>query len=609
MRMPACAVAAGVTTVVLFTLYAATAAPDLTFWDASELTTAAHTLGIPHPPGTPLWVLFGRVATWVFQSLNPARATTMLSVLAGALTGGVGAWLATRWLGARGAVISAVLAGSMYTVWNNATETEVYPVALLVSVLLLAVGEKAGRIGTEDGQRRRLRGLMAFIAGLAIPLHLSVWVALPAAMAFAWRGSRPSRADVAAWLLLALLGISAVATLPIMAAQHPALNSGNPVSLDALLAVLRREQYQVAGLWPRQAPLWLQVGNLLQWADWQVALGLQPRSVPSLSRSGLSVLFLWLAVLGGRRLWHHEARVARAMLLLVVSASFGVVLWLNMRMGPSYGGAFVSATAMHEARERDYFFALAFWGWGMLAGAGLVAVSARLRRAWRPGVLANSLAVLPLLAAAIPMVVNRPLLDRTREPAATLPRTYARLLLDAVPQHGVLVAAGDNDTFPLWYLQQVEEYRADVTVVTVPLLGATWYRAQLAAVGLLGPDAVEVWPGMPAVLQSVMAHVDLKQRPLRVSTLLERRERMLLDRTRGWALEGLVYAPTSTLSPGSTGLDAAALRRSRASTPPSALVPLPVGADPALILAQDLLRCNTVEHLTDSLLVSGCSGF
>ena len=250
---------------------------------------------------------------------------------------------------------------------------------------------------------------------------------------------------------------------------------------------------------------------------------------------------------------------------------------------------------------------------GCWAGVGLTAVSAALRRAKPSGVVidrvVDSLALLPLLAAAIPMLVNRPVIDRTREPGATMPRTYARLLLDAVPEHGVLVAAGDNDTFPLWYLQQVEDYRADVTVVTVPLLGAVWYRAQLAEQGLLGRDAVAVWPGLPVALRSVMAHAERRQRPVRVSTLLERRERLPLDPTRGWALEGLVYAPSEQLAPGATGLDIAAMQRSRDATPRSALAPLPAGADGAQETTQALLRCNTIERLTDSLLVSGCNGF
>ncbi|HEY0930623.1 MAG TPA: DUF2723 domain-containing protein [Gemmatimonas sp.] len=604
MKLPSHVVAAGVTTMVLLFAYLATAAPDLTFWDASELAAAAHTLGIPHPPGTPLWVVMGRIAVLAFQSLNPARAVTMLSVLAGALTGGAGAWLATRWIGARGAVVSAVIASTFYTVWNNATETEVYAVSLLASVLLLVVAERAGRGDVDESQRARLRGVMAFMVGIAVPLHLSVLVAMPAALAFAWRGPRPRTRDVFGWVLLVMLGFSAVAVLPLLAARAPALNSGDPVTLEALIAVLRREQYQVPGLWPRQAPLWLQLGNVLQWADWQVALGLEPRPVPSWPRTSLTLLFVWIGLLGVRALWRHEARVGRAMALLALSASFGVAVWLNMRLGPTFGGPLVAPDTVHEARDRDYFFALGFWAWGMLAGAGLTAVSTTLARR-----LPAPVALLPFLAAVIPLVANRHLIDRTREPVSALPRVYARLLLDAVPERGVLLAGGDNDTFPLWYLQQVEAVREDVTVVTVPLLGAQWYRAQLVREGLLPEQAVEHWPGLRGALRSVMIHAERSRRPVRVSTLLDRRERVEVDGTVGWALEGLVYAPSRVLAPRTVGLDLQAMRESRDRTPPSALGQLPPGVDPALRTAQELLRCNTIERLSDPLLVSWCGGF
>ncbi len=599
--------AAIVASTVLAIVYASTAAPDLTFWDAGELTTAAHTLGIPHPPGIPLWVLMGRVTSIAFHWMSPARAITMLSVLAGALTGGAGAWMATRWIGTCWAIMSALLAGTFYTVWSNATETEVYATALLASVLLLLVGERAGRHGIDDNARARLRGLMAFMAGTAVPLHLSVLVVLPASLLFAWTGPPPRLRDYVSWVSLFLLGISAVAVLPLLAARNPALNAGNPVSLEALIAVLRREQYQVAGLWPRQAPLWLQLGNVLQWADWQAAMGLQPLRVPSVPRTALTLIYGALGVMGLRLLFRYEPRAGRAMLLLVTSSSFGVALWLNMHLGPSFGGSFAPEHVLREARERDYFFALAFWTWGILAGAGLSALSTGLHR-YAPSHWALFKSTLVGSAVFLPAAINLSFVDRREEPAASLPRTFARLLLDAVPENGVLMTAGDNDTFPLWYLQIVEKYREDVQVVAVPLLGASWYRASIEGEQLLQP-AMGGTPRMSAVLRSIMIKAGEAGRPVRVSALLEHRNRIEMDPRAGWALEGLVYAPSFRFSAGSTGLDLAVMRRGFDRTPRAALVPLPVGADPALGVAQDLLRCGTIERLSDSLLVLVCNGF
>lgn len=601
-QMPRTVIAPVLAMVVLFSAYLATAAPDLTFWDATELVTAARTLGIPHPPGTPLWVLIAHVVSNAFSSTGPARAVTMLSVLASALVGGVGASLLQRWIGSRGAVVGAVVAGTMTTVWSNATETEVYAVSLLFSALMLAAGEFAGRPGVSDQARHRARALVVFIAALAIPLHLSVLVALPAAVVFAWAGPRVRAADVVGWGALGLLGVSAVAVLPLLYAAGPELASGHPDSVRALVAVLRREQYEVAGLLPRMAPLWLQLGNVFEWADWQVAFGVHPFPTPSVPRTLLTLSFVWLAALGLRAVWRHEARVGRAMLVLLMSGTLGVAFWLNMRAGPTFGGSFIPPGAVHEARERDYFFVLGFWSWGLLAGAGLAAISATMAKR-----VPAPLAALPFLIGAVPLVANRAVMDRTREPIASMPRTYARLLLDAVPQRGVLLAGGDNDTFPLWYLQQVEDYRPDVTVVTVPLLGATWYRAGLAARRLLPSEAVRTWPGLEATLRSVMIHAIEDGRDVRVSALLSRRDRDRVDRTQGWALQGLVFAPSSTTAPGAMTLDLAALARAREQVPRSVLAPVPVGADPAVAQMQALLRCTQVQRIDDPLLVSSCN--
>ncbi|MBL0171880.1 MAG: hypothetical protein IPP90_14390 [Gemmatimonadaceae bacterium] len=368
--------------------------------------------------------------------------------------------------------------------------------------------------------------------------------------------------------------------------------------------VLQRTQYAVAGLWPRVAPLWLQLGNVFEWADWQVAYGLHPEPPPALARSLLSVAWAWLGMLGLRTFWRHELRVGRAMLLLLLSGTFGVAVWLNMHAGPSYGVGVLPAGAVHEARERDYFFVLGFWCWGLCAGAGMTAIARQFERRW-----SRPLAVLPFALAAVPLLANRPVMDRTREPVATLPRTLARLLLDAVPSGGVLYTAGDNDSFPLWYLQQVEHVRPDVTVITVPLLGARWYRDQLVRRDALLPDkAIDQWSGLGAVLHATSLRAGLAGRPIRVSVLLSAGDRRLIEPSAGWALEGLVYAPSYQLVSGTVGLTLPTLIRAGEQVPPSALGALPTDADPAAEQVQGMLRCTQVRTLTDPLLVATCNG-
>ena len=163
---------------VLLATYLGTAAPDLTFWDASEFVTAAQTLGVPHPPGTPLWVLMGHLAALAFREAGPARAVTLLSVLASALAGGLGAAMATRWIGARGAVASAVGAGVMLSVWNNATEAEVMVAADMarcrefIEALPEGFNTMVGDRGVKlsGGQRQRLAIARALLKDVPILL-------------------------------------------------------------------------------------------------------------------------------------------------------------------------------------------------------------------------------------------------------------------------------------------------------------------------------------------------------------------------------------------------------------------------------------------------------
>nr|MBA3671784.1 DUF2723 domain-containing protein [Gemmatimonadaceae bacterium] len=138
--------------VALLAVYLATLAPGVTFWDAGEFIAASYGLGIPHPPGVPLYVSLGR--SWLVASgwlLGAARASNALSAMLTASAGATLAWLmaserdgaAGRW----GALTAALVAGLATSVWAVATETEVYAFALAHAALLLAAAARAGERG------------------------------------------------------------------------------------------------------------------------------------------------------------------------------------------------------------------------------------------------------------------------------------------------------------------------------------------------------------------------------------------------------------------------------------------------------------------------------
>src|SRR6185503_11195890 len=108
--------------------------------------------------------------------------------------------------------------------------------------------------------------------------------------------------------------------------------------------------------------------------------------------------------------------------------SIGVIWYLNLKAGTSFGWSFVPNDEMHEARERDYFFVLGFWAWGLWAGMGAIAVAARLRLPTVAGVI----------VAGLPIAHNWTAVNRRAEPEASLPRQVATALLGRLPPRAVL---------------------------------------------------------------------------------------------------------------------------------------------------------------------------
>ncbi|HEU4585621.1 MAG TPA: DUF2723 domain-containing protein [Gemmatimonadaceae bacterium] len=573
---------------IMCAVYLATLAPGLTFWDSGELIAAVHSVGIPHPPGTPLYVMLARSWRELVWPLSTAVATNSFSALATALAVGGVAWLLSRVTRLPWAALGAALcAGAMSTVWLDANEAEVYAAALLLSVAMLLASERAGAAASSSGSMRWAL-LTAYLMALAVPLHISALVTAPAAIVLAAQGRGRSvdwsmamilsgalvvaaGAGLAEWMIVAsgiallvlgplaarsdraryaktaamvaiviALGISAVAFMPIRSLHAPALDSGSPTSWSALWDVIGRRQYEAHGLWPRQAPLWAQLANFFEYADWQIALGLAPGVAPSWLRTPFTILYALLGVYGAARHREIDPRSWRAFVVLMVSASLGLIVYLNFKAGASFGYGVLPDSLVHEARERDYFFSLAFFTWGAWAGFGAVLLLARRSR---------SLIPVGLALAALPIALNWRAVDRTREPEASAPRRVASALLWSAPPRSVLVTWGDNDSFPLWYMQVVEGVRRDVTVVVAPLLGAGWYRAQLARRDslLLENDVTRPW-GDPPVLESIAERASMNGRPLAVAITADSSELWSLGDE--WIMRGVAYvngAPSSTV--------------------------------------------------------------
>ena len=505
--------AATIAGTIVFALYLLTLAPSTAMWDTSEYIAAAYTLGLPHPPGNPLFVLLGRV----FSILPiPGSIAVRINVLA-ALSSAVSAamwflitervlvsWFPARWQRILGGAIATLIGATAFTVWNQSVVNEkVYTVSLMgiaiISWLMIRWSDD------PDGRPAdRILVLVAYLLGLGYANHMGGMLAAPAA-ALAVLVRRPK--TILRWRLL-LAGIAALvfgmtpfATQPIRAAHFPPINEGEPTACrveltwsctfsKATLAAFEynfnRGQYGKPELSERQAPFTAQVGMWWYYFKWQWlrdAHGEYPTM-----QSVLAAIFLVLGLFGGWVHWRRDRQSFWYFGSLMFTMTLVLIYYLNFKYGNTQSPE-LGDSVPREVRDRDYFFLWSFSAWGVWAGLGLVylwetvaaLIGADRVQLGREVVdvprRRSLLAASPVLALAlIPLVTNASTASRAGE---TDTRDFAHDLLNSVEPYGVLVTVGDNDTFPLWYAQEVEGIRKDVIVANTSLLNTDWYVRQL----------------------------------------------------------------------------------------------------------------------------------
>jgi hypothetical protein len=504
----------------VFLLYALTLAPTTAFWDTSEYIATGHILGIPHPPGNPLFVVLARAWSLLLEptGLSVAVRINLFSAFMSASTHAL--WFlvihhvlryfsAERTFRLVGAATAVLVSATAFTVWNQSNVNEkVYTVSLLtialLSWLVVRWQENLGK-GKDDN----LLVLMAFILALSVGNHLMAFLAAPAIGVFVLR-VRPQ--VLLNWKLYppvvaaVLVGLSIHLFLPIRAELDPVINEAAPecetlggaltsiatygnAGCEPLNAALKREQYLKPPLNPRQAPLGSQFLNYLQYFDWQWARSVNGRDTlfPPL-RLLFTMLFTGLGVWGAMEHHRRDRTSFWYVAVLFGTLSAGLVYYLNFKYGYSIPDP-QNNFELHEVRERDYFFIVSFSLWGLWAGMGIVAIWQSL--AERAGTLLRGAAVLTV--ALIPLVLNWPWATRSYDYAA---RDWAYNLLMSVEPYGVLFTNGDNDTFPLWYLQEVEGIRRDVAVIVTSYLNTGWYAKQLRNLTQPCPEGVS-WSDDP----------------------------------------------------------------------------------------------------------------
>jgi hypothetical protein len=195
-----------------------------------------------------------------------------------------------------------------------------------------------------------------------------------------------------------------------------------------------------------------------------------------------------------------------------------------------------------EPRERDYTFAASFYAFSIWIGMGVPALAVWLRKLLRNKTVASIASfALCLFVPAIMALEGWDDHDRSERYFST---ASAKNLLDSCAPNAILITHADNDTYPLWYLQEVEGYRTDVRVAVMTFLNTDWYISQM----MRPAYEAEPWPltlGMNSYRQGTNDYLPYLERP-QVAAGIDLRQFMTLVKESHPALQ-VQYGAGSTM--------------------------------------------------------------
>lgn len=149
--------------------------------------------------------------------------------------------------------------------------------------------------------------------------------------------------------------------------------------------------------------------------------------------------------------------------LLFFFTGFAIVIYLNQ--------------AGYQPRERDYAYVGSFYAYAIWIGLGVLWVKDLLGK-YLKGDMANY-ASFAICLLAVPVLMASQEWDDHDRSKKVLARDLGKDYLESCDKDAILISFGDNDTYPLWYTQEVEGVRKDLRVVNYSLLGTDWYINQL----------------------------------------------------------------------------------------------------------------------------------
>jgi hypothetical protein len=200
--------------------------------------------------------------------------------------------------------------------------------------------------------------------------------------------------------------------------------------------------------------------------DWH--LGLPQDNLPSdvknnKARNTYFFLPFILGLIGLFFLYNKDKKLFWVMLVFFLFTGLAIQVYTNVRP--------------FEPRERDYSVVGSFYVFALWIGFGVYSIIDALKTKFNSKLLAPAITLICLiLVPGILAANNWDDHDRSNKKTAL---AMAKMYLDSCAENGILFSIGDNDTFALWYAQEIEEYRRDVRVVNTSLFQTDWYIDQM----------------------------------------------------------------------------------------------------------------------------------
>jgi hypothetical protein len=547
-------------------LYLRTMAPTFSFWDCGEFIATAYTLGIPHPPGAPLFLLLGRLFSMIPFFSDIGARVNLISTLASAATIMLTYLITVRlmimyrkrdpdlWSPAEkisaygGAVIGSLALAFSDSFWFNAVEAEVYALSSLFTALVVWLILRWYEEEPKPGHERWLL-LVMYIIGLSIGVHLlSLLAVFAVALVYyfkkytvtvtsfallvvassglffliyigiikglpillqltSWWGFLLFLALLAyaAWyshkhrkalmntlvmsLFLIIIGYTSYGMIFVRAQAGPPINENNPSTSETFFSYLNRDQYGDMPLWPRRwSPepvhqyfyqhyssdldyfLTYQMKKMyFRYFGWQFIGREHDLEGANVDWSVLWGIPFLVGLVGAITHFRREWKMGLVVTALFVLTGAALVIYLNQ--------------TEPQPRERDYSYAGSFFAYALWIGIGVESIwqwlGGRLKLVSRK----NQMLLAVLTVTAGILFINGRMLQanyRVHDRSGNyVPWDWAWNMLQSCEKDAILFTNGDNDTFPLWYLQEVERIRTDVRVVNLSLANTGWYLDQL----------------------------------------------------------------------------------------------------------------------------------